>query len=481
MKQKSLKLNAIWNFIYTGTNMFFPLLTAPYVSRVLGASNLGQVDFAKSFVQWFVVFATFGISTYGVRAISQVRDQRDKMSEVFSELFIVNFIFSVLSVIIYFVIIFNNSNFLDELSLFIVMSLSIVLNAVNIDWFYQGIEEYNYITVRNFIIKVISLIVIFVFVRDSDDYLVYGLVSVLGLGASGVLNVIHSQNYTDFTLKKLEIGKHIKPMGVFFLITFIINIYTNLDRTLLGFISTSSSVAFLTRAKSVTSMGASVSNSIASVTMPRASYYLKSDMKSYEKLINEVPKYMMILTIPMVVGISFLSPEIMYILGGDDFLDASTLLAVISIVIVLSSLSTFLQNQILVPSGNERYGLISSIISSVVSIALNIILIPRYGYMGAGVALVLAEFSAVLSRFAFIKRLDFKFVRIIDQSTVKYVIASLAMILPISIFKDNIDNFFMSFILSAIFGSIMYIITLLILKEELVIEYTQGLIQRMKN
>lgn len=480
MKQKSLKKNAVWNFIYTGTNILFPLITAPYVSRILGASNLGKVDFAKSFSQWFIVFAAFGIATYGVRAISQVRDEQEKINKVFSELFIINFIFSIFATVIYIIIIFSNSGFLEELPLFIVMMFSIVLNAVNIDWFYQGIEEYNYITNRNFIIKIASLIFIFIFVKSPDDYVVYGLISVLGIGLSGVLNVFHSRNYATFTFKSINLKKHIKSLSTFFLITFVISIYTNLDRTLLGFISTASSVAYLTRAKSVTSLGGTIANSIASVAMPRASYYLKSDFNSYKKLIQEVPKYMLILTIPMAVGIFSLSPEIMYILGGDDFLRASNLLAITSIVVVFSSLSTFLSQQVLVPSGNERYSLISSIISSVVSVVANIALIPQYGYIGAGFAMVLAELSAVISRFSFTRVLGYNFVRIINKSTIKYIMASLAMLLPIYIVKQSFDSYFISFILSAVIGLLTYCAFLLILKEEIAIKYSKGLIQKIQ-
>ena len=480
MKQKSLKKNAVWNFIYTGTNMLFPLITAPYVSRILGASNLGKVDFARTFSQWFIILAAFGVTTYGVRAISQVRDEQENTDKVFSELFIVNFLFSLLATVIYLVVILYNPNFLLEQPLFIVMMFGIVLNAVNIDWFYQGIEEYNYITKRNFIIKIFSLLLIFIFVKKPNDYVLYGLISVLGIGLSGVLNVIHSRNYATFTMKNLNFKKHMKPLSIFFLIIFVINIYTNLDRTLLGFISTASSVAFLTRAKSVTSMGGMVANSIASVAMPRASYYLKTDFERYKKLIHELPKYMLMLTIPMVVGIYILSPEIMYILGGEDFLVASNLLAIISIVVLLSSLSTFLQHQVLVPSGNERFGLIASIISSVVSIVTNIILIPKYGYIGAGIAVVLAELSAVISRFIFTRILGYNFVRLFNKSTMKYVLASIAMLLPIYFVKQSFDSYFISFILSAVVGLVTYITMLLIFKEGIAIKYSSDFILRIK-
>src|SRR5699024_4893562 len=151
---------------------------------------------------------------------------------------------------------------------------------------------------------------------------------------------------------------------------------------------------------------------------------------NYKLLIQKVPKYMLILTVPLTAGIILLAPEIMYILGGEIFSNASAVLAIISISIIFSSLSTFLQQQILIPSGNEKLGLIASIVSSIVNLIANLLLIPKYNYIGAGIALVLAEFSAVLTRYIFTKKIGYDFVEFFNKSTMKYTVSAFAMVIP---------------------------------------------------
>lgn len=466
MKQKSLAKNAIWNFLYSGVNMLFPLITAPYVSRILGASNLGEVDFSKSVVQWFVTFAAFGTTTYGVREIARVRENKEKMSKIFSELVTINFIVSILSTLAYFTFIFNNNQIAEELPLFIVMSLSIILNVFNIDWFYQGIEEYSYITIRNAIVKLLSLVAIFLFVQSQGDYIIYGLISVLGTSLSGILNLYNSRKFVDFSLKSLKLLSHFRSLLTFYSITFVINLYTNLDKTLLGFFDTSESVAYMTRSKTTTTVAISFSSSIAAVAMPRASYYLKNDRSKFNVILKEIPKFMMLLTIPITVGTILLAPEIMYILGGEEFLPASNLLRIVSLITIFSSLSTFLQSQVLVPSGNERLGLSASIVSSVVSLVANFTLIPSFSYMGAGIAVVLAEFTAVFTRYLFAKRAGFDSISFVNSSTIKFLAASISMSVPVLLIKQFVDSLFLSFVLAAVFGAATYFILLILLREK---------------
>ncbi|OMC63051.1 flippase, partial [Paenibacillus odorifer] len=179
MQKKSLVRNFIYNLIYTGLNLLFPLITAPYVSRVLGATNLGKVNFASTVVNWFVLFAAFGVTTYGVREVAKIKKKGKDLDKLFSEIFIINGVLSIIVTIIYLYVIFNVKEFNSEFSLFLIMSLSIILNMFSIDWFYQGIEEYRYITIRSTVFKVISLICIFLFVKEEGHYVIFGLISIL--------------------------------------------------------------------------------------------------------------------------------------------------------------------------------------------------------------------------------------------------------------------------------------------------------------
>lgn len=467
MKQKSLIKNALFNFMYTGLNLLFPLISAPYVSRVLGAANLGKVQFATSIVNWFVLFAVFGTSTYGIREVAKNRDDKKELSKIFSEIMIINGILSIIAVVIYFFLVFNIEQFNKELPLFLIMSLSILLNMFALDWFYQGIEEYSYITIRNAIFKMVSLISIFIFVKNPQDYLIYGLISVLSISLSGILNYIYSKKYIKFTFKNINIFRHMKSLSIFFINTLVINSYSNLDKTLLGFYVNTTAVAFMARSTTVTNMGIAVSKSISNVAMPRSSYYLKHDKEKYSNLLKIVPQFIMWITMPITFGIIVLSPNIMFILGGDEFLDATLLLQITSIIIIFSSLSTYLQSQIIIPNGNERIGLWCSVVASVVSILLNIILIPKFSFIGSGIAVVVAEMFSMLTRYYVVKKvLNYSEVNLINKSSTIYLIVSLLMGLLVVLIQQIIGNVLLSFFVSAFAGFVFYVLTLFILKEK---------------
>lgn len=469
MKQKSLIKNAAYNFIYTGLNLFFPLITSPYISRVLGAANLGKVNFATSIVNWFILFAVFGTTTYGVREIAKNREDQKKLNIIFSEIVIINGILSLIITVIYFVLVFNIPSFQSELKLYLIMSLSILLNIFAIDWFYQGIEEYRYITIRSAIFKIFSLICIFLFIKQEDNYVIYGFISVLSTSLSGILNYIYSKKYVAFTMKGVNPIRHIKKLSVFFIHTFIVSIYTNLDQTLLGFLNGPKSVAFMNRSKTVTNMAIAISTSISNATLARSSYYVENNKDKFNQLLKIIPKIILWITIPVTVGCIIFSPNIMYILGGVEFIESATLLQIISGTIIFVPLSTYLQNQILIPTGKEKIGLFCAILSSAVSLILNIIFIPKIGFIGAGISILVAEFIAVISRYIIITKYSPYDINFFNKSTYSYIVSAIVMGIISLIIQNNIANIYLSFLFGTITGALVYFTILFILKEKVTI------------
>ena len=482
MKQKSLVKNAILNFLYTGLNILFPLITAPYVNRVLGASNLGKVNFATVIVNWFVLFAVFGTSIYGVREVAKVRDDKEEFSKVFSEIFIINGTFSFVLVSIYFMVIFNVNTFNSELPLFLIMAVSIILNMFDIDWVFQGVEEYRYITIRNVIFKIISLICIFLFVTKTEHYIRYGLISVLATSLSRVLNYFYSKRYVKLQFKNINPFRHIKSLSLFFMITFIVNIYTNFDQSILGIMIDTKSVAFMNTSKTVTFMATSIASSISNVTLARASYYVENDNKKFRHLLSEVPNYILWITIPITIGCICLAPNIMYILGGKEFTEATILFQVMAFTIVLSSLSSYIQGQVLIALGREKVVLYCSIITSFVSIILNVILIPKIGLIGAGITQVVAEITAVGTKYYIVKKkLGYTELQFINKSSMKYIFASVLMGAIVIYTRELIHNVFLSFVIGALVGVIVYFVLLLLMREKVMIfilnKFRQSIIQ----
>ncbi|QQP69566.1 oligosaccharide flippase family protein [Carnobacterium sp. CS13] len=466
MKQKSLIKNALYNFLYTGLNLLFPLIVSPYISRTLGASNLGKVNFATSIVSWFLLFATFGTATYGVREVAKQRDNKEKLSKLFSEIVVINGVLSLIVTIIYFVLVININQFSKELPLYLIMSLSIILNMFAIDWFYQGIEEYKYITIRSAIFKLISLVSIFLFVHEENHYVIYGLVSVLAISLSSILNFVYSKKFARFSFKGINPFKHIKSLNIFFINTLIISIYTNLDQTLLGFFVNTKSVAYMNRSKAITGLAISISTAISNVTLPRASYYIDTNKEKFNDLLKIIPKFILWITIPITVGIVVLAPNLMFLLGGEEFIEASVLLQIISLIIIFSPLAGYLQNQILIPTGNEKFGLYAALFSSIVSLILNFTLIPTLGYLGAGFTVVIAELISVTSRYYIVKyKLEYNTVNFWDRSTRLYLISALLMGGLVLVIRNSIENSFVSLVVGAILGSGFYFLVLLLSKE----------------
>ncbi|MGL4694366.1 oligosaccharide flippase family protein [Enterococcus larvae] len=470
MKEKRMASNIIYNFIYTSLNLIFPIITAPYVSRVLGAEYLGRVNFATVVVNWFILFATFGTTTYGIREISRNKDDKEKINSTFSELVFINGLFSVITLVIYLFAVFNVSRFQEDPRIFLIFGLSILFNILNIDWFFQGIEEYKYITFRNAVVKVVSLISIFLFIHQKNDYYLYGAISVFVTGANSIFNYVHSRKLVKLSFsKEFRPFRHIKALSIFFVQTFLVNIYTNFDQLLVGFLISDTSVAFLNRAKILINMCVSISTSISNATLPRISYYRKKNQGKYNGLIKEILNYIYFFTLPTTIGLMCLSENIMFLMGGSTFLDASSLLFVMAPVVLLSPVSTFLQYQVLISSDKEKIGLIITFITSAISLCLNIILIPIIGIIAAAVVQVISELSAVLLRLAYTRKnlKDVEF-SLYTTSLFKYFLASIVMSIPILVIKKYVvSSLVLSFVITVPIAVVIYILVLILTKDKI--------------
>ncbi|MCX0411700.1 oligosaccharide flippase family protein, partial [Clostridium perfringens] len=189
MKEKSLTKNYIYNLTLTSINIIFPLITSPYLSYILGVENIGKVNYSTSIINWFILFSSFGIPRYGIREIARKRESKKELNITFWNLIIIQFIFTIISSVVYIILVLNSS-LINDWKLYFIMLFMLVLNIFSIDWFYQGIEEYEYITKRNICIKVLSLILIFLMVRNRDNYLIYASINVFAMCFNNVLNYL---------------------------------------------------------------------------------------------------------------------------------------------------------------------------------------------------------------------------------------------------------------------------------------------------
>ena len=299
MKTQSIKKNALLNIIYTITNIIFPLITFPYVSRILLADGMGKISFFTAISSYAILVASLGITTYGIRETANARKDRDCLSKVTLELLIINVVMSVIVIASLILLVpFIEKFRTDKILVFINCGL-ILCTAFGMEWLYSGLEQYAYITKRSILFKCISVVAVFVFVRSKADYNIYALVTMLASSVAYVVNFIYSRKFVSFkTVRNIELRKHIKPMLILFASIMAVNIYTSLDTVMLGFISGDKEVGLYTVAVKIKWLLLSMVNAISAVLLPRLSFYISENKK---KAFNQLLKK----SISVILMISF--------------------------------------------------------------------------------------------------------------------------------------------------------------------------------
>ena len=386
---KSVSKNSAFSMINKGLSVVFPLVTVSYISRVLGAAGIGEVSSAQNLATYFSMAAALGIPSYGVRAIAQSKRDENSCNKTFSELFTINFISSIIATVVYLITAFcfkiNNSN----TALALIFSSIIVFNVINIEWVYQGYEEYEYIMIRSLVIKIVSILLLFIFVRKKSDLVAYAFIICFGSIGNYVLNFINLKRYVKLSFCNISLKKHIRPIMTFFVSVIAIEIYSLLDVSMLTVMSNATKIV-----KAV----ANTLTGISAVLMPRFSYLFSEDNKSeIKKLSRQFLNVTFLISVPCCCGIILVADQIVEVLFGVEFLPAISTIRILSILIVLMPLSGGVFCQLLLTAGKEKSYLACVLIGTVVNAVLNYLLIPTLTQNGAAIASVIAEFTVSIS------------------------------------------------------------------------------------
>nr|WP_241635358.1 flippase [Fusobacterium gastrosuis] len=479
MKVNSVKLNFILNTLRLFLGAFFILLTTPYITRVLGVENLGKVDYVNSVITYFILFSGLGIPKYGIREIARVRDNEEERTKVVIELGIILIITTFLSYAVLFGFLNYFKNLKELKQLILIMSTWILFNNIGFEWFYQGIENQVYITIRFIIMKLLALILMFIWINSQDDYIKYGVIIVLMNSGSNILNLINIRKYISFkniSIKDLDTRRHIKPILVIFVAALSVSIYLQLDVVMIGAIR-KESVALYTVPNKLIRLALIVVTALGTVLLPRISNCIKNnDKENYIKFINYSIKYILMLSVPMVTGIYLLANEIILVMAGNKFVESIFTMKLLSVIIFIVGLAYFLGFQILYPHGKEKYYTYAVTIAAVVNFIFNYLMIPKYYQNGAAVGTIIAESVGVLIML-FYARNYLKEVEFYSMKNLKYFIAvSIMGIVVTGIKYLNLENI-QTLMLSVFLGTFTYGIILINLKEDLVME----LIKFLKN
>lgn len=478
-KERSIKLNFIMNTILTMSSLVFPLITFPYVSRILLPEGTGKVSFAISIVSYFVMFARLGIPTYGIRACAKVRDDKKELSRIVHELFIINILIGTIAYISLIYMVFHIPLLRSELYLYLIVSTTILFDSVGMEWLYKALEQYTYITVRSIIFKFIALIAMLLFVHNKNDYILYGGISIFASSASNIFNFIHIHKYIYVhPVGNYRFARHLKGVGVFFAMSCATTLYTHLDTIMLGFMTSNADVGYYNAAVKIKSVLVSIVTSLGPVVLPRASYYIQHGMyEKFQRISQKALNVVLLLALPLTVFFILYAKQGIYFLSGAAYTKSIIPMQIIMPTLLFIGITNIFGIQILVPLGLEKIVLRSEIAGAIINMVVNYILIPRMAATGAAIGTVVAEFVVLLVQFEALKDYISKLDRKVhyEKILLALVFSSLGSIWVNVMGWNNI--LILTFAACLFFG--IYCGFLLLVKESLAIELSEQVIHSL--
>lgn len=466
MAKKSITKNYIYNLIYQVLVLILPLVTTPYISRILGAENIGIYSYTLSIVTYFILFGSLGVALYGQREIAYYQKDKKKYSIIFWEIVILRAITMTISLILFYLIFVNGNQYQIYYKILI---LELIGNCIDISWFFQGLEEFKKTVIRNMIIKLISVISIFTFVKSQNDLKIYFWIYVLSTSIGNASLWLYLPKFlTKVKIKELHLFRHLKPTLGIFIPQIAVQVYTVLDRTMIGtIISDKSEVGFYDQSQKIIKLLMTIITSLGTVMLPRIANTFASGEK--EKINNYMKRsfnMVFLLAFPMIFGIISVSKAFVPIFFGEGYDKVAILMNVISPIILFIGLSNVTGTQYLLPTKRQKEYTISVIIGAITNFIMNACLIWKFGAIGASIGTVIAEFTVTAVQLYFVRN-DFDFKQIIKISK-NYVVSSIAMFIVCIIIGNVVKTNMISIIIQVIFGVGIYGVCLLALKDEFV-------------
>lgn len=433
MKPKSIKINYFLNVLRISSGLLIGLFTMPYINTVLGAASLGKVEYVYSIISYFVLFSALGIPMYGIRETARVRDNVKERTKFLLEMFGILAITTVISYLIIFGIIIQLDYFKDLKLLIAIMSSIVFISNIGFEWFYQGMEDQLFITIRYLIVRTIGLLLLFLLVKSPDDYINYGIIMIITTVGGNFFNVLYLRKFVDFSQVKfyeLDIKKHIKPIATIFVASVSISIYLLLDTTMLGSISGNKSVGYYSVANKLIRFVIVFITTLGAVLLPRLSYLIKIDKAQYNAYARKSIQYILLVSFPCAVLFLLLAHDFIMLMAGPEFLPSVLILQILSPIIIVVGIAYFIGYLVLYPQGKEKIYTIAVAISAVCSVLCNLYAIPHFSHYGAAAVTVISESMGVFLMII-LARKELKDLNFFSKSFFLYVLASLLMIVVI--------------------------------------------------
>ena len=465
----SLKNNVVLNYINTLASIVFPLITFPYAARILLPEGIGLFNFQNSIIGYITLLSSLGIPLYAVREVARVRDNVEERNRVTVEIALLSLILAAGGYVIVFAVGELVPQINAHLSLFYILSLSILFTALGVSWFYTAIEDFKFITVRGLIIRVLFVVALFLFVKSKEDLLIYGVVIVGSTVGNEFINFIHLRKFINiFKLNwsKVNIFRHLKPSFSIFVLNLSVSLYVQLNPVMLGFLSDNTQVGYYTAGSKLSYIILSVVTSMATVLIPHVSNMIQvHDTEKFKQLITKVYHYYMALALPFTIGLIVLSVPLTLVICGNSFYEASYVTAITAPVIIFISITNIIGLQVLYPYGKENYVTYSTIGGAVINLIVDIPLIWLWGSKGAAIATFCAELAVLLIQVRLGRRyIPFKY---FDDSIKLYVLSSILMGVAVFLTSGLFNKPIIQLLIPTCVGIVVYFLILYYKKDDI--------------
>lgn len=469
---QSVKVNYILNLINTGTQMLFPLITFPYVCRVIEADGIGQINFFQSIISYISLFTCLGIPMYAIREIARDRSDVVQMNQTAMEILLLHSMLTLVGYAIVAILCLTVPQIQVNIPLFLILSLTIFFTAIGCEWFYKGIEDFKYITIRGLIIKTVSVVLLFIFVKSKTDLLYYGCYTVFGVLGGNIFNFFRLRKYIhreNIIFSELHIKRHVKPVLKVFSFSVVTSIYLQLNTVLLGFLKNALAVGYFAAATKVMQMLLMMSSCLGSVMMPRASHLIAENKEDeFNRLIQKSYDFTLTIALPMTIGLIFCAPSLITALCGVKFEHSILPSQIIAPIILMVAISNVFGIQVLFPKGKINIVTFCCGIGAVADLILNLCLIPFFSYIGTSIAYLGAEVATTVSMY-FIGR---KYIPIIYFKKSHFTYALGCIVMAFVLYGLSLLQLpaFTILLLQGCCGVLAYFIILCICKDEMLVQ-----------
>lgn len=478
MAKKSITKNYMYNLVYQIVILILPFITTPYVSRVLGAEAIGIYSYTYSIVTYFALFGSLGVSLYGQREIAYANENKEVRKKVFIEIILFRFITMAISILIFACFFMKNNQYSTYYRILIIVLFA---NCFDISWLFQGMEEFKKTVTRNVCVRIVSVSLVFIFVKTRDDLIKYTYIYSLADFIGNLSLWLYLPKYMKgVKIKNVDIFRHMMPIILLFIPQIANQVYNMLDKTMIGkMIENKAEVGYYEQGQKLIRILLTIVTSLGTVMVPRmAATFASGDKEKVNEYMKMSFRFVFFLSFPITFGTLSVSKQFVPIFLGEGYDKVALLINIISPIILLMGIANVIGTQYLLPTKRQKEYTSSIVVGLIVNFILNAILISKYEAIGASIATVISQLVVDIMQMINIKNeIDLKQ---IFKLSYKYFISAVVMFVVCQVIKLIHMNNIASIVAQVVAGAITYCICLVILKDDYIYIVTNKLKERFK-